>query len=72
MAMIMFWAIPVALFGTSDLVYLTNEVHFFGFILSMPPVTDGVIRGLLPSVMLAIIMALLPVVLRCNTLCGSR
>src|SRR5438552_6556121 len=56
--MIIFWAIPVAFVGTiSNINYLTNRVHFLKFIQSIPPVILGVITGLLPSIMLAVLMA---------------
>ena len=63
--MIIFWAIPVAFVGTiSNINYLTDKVHFLKFILDIPPAILGIVTGLLPSVMLAILMALLPIVLR--------
>jgi calcium permeable stress-gated cation channel len=68
-ALIIFWAIPVAIVGSiSNINYLTNKVHFLSFILNCPPVILGLITGLLPSIMLAVLMALLPIILRCMSL----
>ena len=65
-ALIIFWAIPVAVVGSiSNINYLTNKVGFLKFILDIPPVILGIVTGYLPSVMLAILMALLPIILRC-------
>lgn len=64
-ALIIFWAIPVAIVGTiSNINYLTERVPFLSFIDNIPPVILGVVTGLLPVVLLAILMALLPVILR--------
>ena len=64
-AMIIFWAIPVAVCGTiSNINYLTDKVKFLSFINSIPPVILGVVTGLLPVVMLAILMALVPIFCR--------
>jgi calcium permeable stress-gated cation channel len=63
--MIIFWAIPVAFVGSiSNINYLTDKVHFLHFILDIPPAILGIVTGLLPSVMLAVLMALLPIILR--------
>ena len=64
-ALIVFWAIPVAFVGVlSNLTYLTNKVTFLRFIYNLPTVLLGLITGLLPTVLLAVLMALLPIVLR--------
>ena len=64
-ALIVFWSIPVAVVGLiSNLTYLTDKVHFLKFILKMPHALLGIVTGLLPSVMLAVLMALLPPILR--------
>ncbi|EER24217.1 hypothetical protein D8B26_002414 [Coccidioides posadasii str. Silveira] len=64
-ALIIFWAIPVAVVGAiSNINFLTNKVPFLAFIKDCPPVILGVITALLPSILLAVLMALLPIVLR--------
>lgn len=64
-ALIVFWAIPVALVGTiSNVNYLTNEVEFLRFINDIPPVILGVVTGLLPVILLAVLIALVPIILR--------
>ncbi|KAK9434064.1 hypothetical protein V1505DRAFT_361229 [Lipomyces doorenjongii] len=63
--LIIFWAIPVAVVGAiSNITYLTDKVHFLSFILNMPPVLYGLVTALLPTIMLAALMAVLPVILR--------
>lgn len=64
-ALIIFWAIPVAFVGTlSNITYLTNKVHFLRFILKCPSALLGLITSYLPTIMLAVLMALLPIILR--------
>ncbi|EXJ83030.1 hypothetical protein A1O3_06847 [Capronia epimyces CBS 606.96] len=60
--MILFWTIPVAVVGAiSNINYLTNKVHFLSFINDIPKVILGVVTGLLPVVLLAVLMALVPI-----------
>ncbi|KAI9813698.1 MAG: hypothetical protein M1832_006126 [Thelocarpon impressellum] len=64
-ALIVFWAIPVAVVGAiSNINYLTTKLPWLGFINDIPPVILGVVTGLLPVVALAVLMALLPIILR--------
>ncbi|KAL1956143.1 hypothetical protein VTO42DRAFT_7578 [Malbranchea cinnamomea] len=64
-ALIIFWSVPSALVGTiSNVSYLTNLVPFLKFIDKLPRIIKGVISGLLPTVALALLMALVPVILR--------
>ncbi|PGG96886.1 hypothetical protein AJ79_09410 [Helicocarpus griseus UAMH5409] len=64
-ALIIFWAIPVAVVGAiSNINYLTEKVPFLRFINDCPPVILGLITALLPAVLLAVLMAVLPIVLR--------
>jgi signal recognition particle receptor subunit alpha len=68
-ALIIFWAIPVALVGIiSNVNYLTENVPFLAWIDSIPQVILGVVTGLLPVVLLAVLMALVPVICRCKLL----
>lgn len=65
-ALVIFWAIPVAVVGSiSNINYLQEKVPFLSFISDCPPVILGVITALLPAVLLAVLMALLPIILRC-------
>ncbi|PMD30027.1 DUF221-domain-containing protein [Hyaloscypha variabilis F] len=63
--MIIFWAIPVAIISAiSNINYLTQQVTFLSFINNIPKVILGMVTGLLPSVLLAVLMALVPIVCR--------
>ncbi|CAG8981929.1 hypothetical protein HYALB_00013820 [Hymenoscyphus albidus] len=64
-AMILFWSFPVAVVGAiSNINYLVDRVPFLSFIEKIPRVVLGVVTGLLPSLMLSILMALVPIVCR--------
>ncbi|KAL2886756.1 Duf221 domain-containing protein [Ceratocystis lukuohia] len=64
-AMIIFWAIPVAFVSSfSQITYLMNRYSWLSFLDSVPSVVMGFITGLLPSVALAILMSLVPVIIR--------
>ncbi|KAK1825900.1 hypothetical protein QBC39DRAFT_399983 [Podospora conica] len=63
--LILFWGIPVAFVGIlSNVNRLTENVPFLSFINDIPDEVLGVITGLLPVVLLAILVALVPKVLR--------
>lgn len=70
--LVVFWSVPVAIVGLiSNINYLTEKVHFLRFINHIPKSILGVITGFLPTVMLAVLMALLPIILRlCARLSG--
>ncbi|KAK4228816.1 hypothetical protein QBC38DRAFT_473985 [Podospora fimiseda] len=72
-AMIIFWAIPVAFVGTiSNIEYLKNEFSWLSWLDKIPTVIMGFISGLLPSVLLAVLMSLVPIVMRlCAKLAGE-
>jgi calcium permeable stress-gated cation channel len=64
-ALILFWSIPVALVGIiSNVNYLTENVSFLAWIDDIPSVILGVVTGLLPTVLLAALMALVPIICR--------
>lgn len=66
-ALIIFWAIPTAVVGAiSNIDNLTNMVPFLKFIEHVPPWIKGVITGLLPSVLMAVLMAMVPIFFRCE------
>lgn len=63
--MILFWAIPTAVVGAiSNIDSLISILPFLSFINDMPSWIKGVITGLLPTVMMSILMALVPIILR--------
>lgn len=62
---IVFWSLPVAIIGgLSNINWLATEISWLNWILDIPDVILGVVTGLLPSVALALLMALLPPFLR--------
>lgn len=64
-ALIVFWAIPVAFVGAiSKVDRLIELVPALAFIRNLPGFLFGLITGLLPVVLLAVLMALLPIILR--------
>ncbi|KAK4647167.1 phosphate metabolism protein 7 [Podospora bellae-mahoneyi] len=72
-ALIIFWAIPVAVVGAiSNINYLATEYSWLSWLTDIPKVILGVITGLLPSVALAILMSLVPIIMRlCAKLSGE-
>lgn len=63
--MIIFFAVPVAFVGLiSNINYLAERFSWLSWILDIPQVILGVVTGLLPSVMLAVLMALVPIFCR--------
>lgn len=72
-AMIVFWAIPTAAVGAiSNIDALTEKVHFLRFILDVPSWIRGVITGLLPVVLMSILIALVPIILRLMAKLGGE
>ena len=71
-ALIIFWAIPVAFVGAvSNIKALASgeegqpaPLPWLSFINEIPPIILGLVQGLLPSILLAVLMALLPIILR--------
>jgi len=67
-ALIIFWSIPVAVVGIiTNVNYLTTNVPFLAWIDSIPPVILGVVTGLLPTILLVLLMALVPIICRCTS-----
>ena len=63
--LVVFYSIPNAIVGTvSNLTYLTNLLPWLRWIYNLPSQLVGIITGLLPSIILAIWMSLLPFILR--------
>ncbi|KAI5950813.1 hypothetical protein KGF54_003887 [Candida jiufengensis] len=64
-ALIIFWAIPVAFVGViSNFTYLTNKLPWLAWIERMPSQILGIVTGILPTAMLSILMLLLPMFIR--------
>lgn len=65
LALIVFWAIPVAFVGIVSNVYaVCSAAKWLAWICNIGPVAIGIISGVLPPVLLAVLMMLLPIVLR--------
>jgi calcium permeable stress-gated cation channel len=63
-ALIIFWAIPVAVVGIISNISYLETLSFLTWLQKIPSVIMGVVTGLLPSVALSILMSLVPVVMR--------
>ncbi|KAG8679097.1 hypothetical protein FRC08_017225, partial [Ceratobasidium sp. 394] len=64
-ALIVFWSIPVAFVGiVSNVSQLCVQFKWLHWLCTLPSVIVGIISGVLPPVALAILMMLLPIVLR--------
>lgn len=63
--LIFVWAIPVGFIGTlSNLSNLCERVHWLGWVCEVPNFARALIEGVLPPLLLAIMFALLPSILR--------
>ncbi|KAF5389675.1 hypothetical protein D9757_006040 [Collybiopsis confluens] len=64
-ALIIFWAIPVAFIGTiSNIQTVCTTEKWLAWLCTLPKPVIGIISGILPPVLLAVLMMLLPIVLR--------
>ena len=64
-ALVIGWAFPVAVVGlVSQIDYLTETIPWLRWIEKLPNSVLGLIQGVLPPLGLAILMALLPIILR--------
>lgn len=72
-ALIVFWAVPVAVVGIiSNISYLESKFSWLSWLSDIPSVIFGVVQSLLPSVALSILMSLVPVIMRlCAKLAGE-
>ncbi|CAK7224992.1 phosphate metabolism protein 7 [Sporothrix curviconia] len=71
-ALIIFWAIPVAVVGVISNVSYLESLSFLTWLKKVPTIIMGFITGLLPSVALSILMSLVPVIMRlCARLAGE-
>ncbi|KAL8733580.1 MAG: hypothetical protein Q9166_001988 [cf. Caloplaca sp. 2 TL-2023] len=63
--LIVFWSIPVGFVGIlSNIKSLIALAPWLSWLNKIPPVIFGLVQGLLPAVLLLVLMALLPVILR--------
>ncbi|EGV60586.1 hypothetical protein PSN45_001647 [Yamadazyma tenuis] len=66
-AVIILWAVPVAFVGViSNITYLTNKLPWLRWILKLKKKLLGIITGLLPTILLKVLFAVLPVFIRAN------
>ncbi len=63
-ALIVFWAIPVAFVGLVSNIQYLMTYSWLQWLDKIPTAIMGVISGLLPSVLLAILMSLVPIIMR--------
>ncbi|KAG5362186.1 hypothetical protein CJU90_4880 [Yarrowia sp. C11] len=64
-ALVILWAIPVAVVGSfSNIKSLTGLVPFLGFLNNLPSQLQGLVSGLLPTILMAVLMMLLPIIIR--------
>ncbi|KAK2613904.1 hypothetical protein N8I77_000775 [Diaporthe amygdali] len=71
-AMIIFWAIPVGVVGIISNIQYLESLSFLTWLKDIPDIIMGVVTGLLPSVALAILMSLVPIIMRlCAKLSGE-
>lgn len=64
-AIIIFWAIPVAIIGTiSNVSYLADKVHFLHWIQDLPPVVLGLLTGLVPPFLVSWLVSYVPKLFR--------
>ncbi|KAH7872085.1 uncharacterized protein C8R40DRAFT_1255595 [Lentinula edodes] len=64
-ALIVFWALPVAFIGTiSNIQSVCQKEKWLAWLCSLPSPVVGIIQGILPPVLLAVLMMLLPIFLR--------
>jgi hypothetical protein len=63
--LIVFWTIPIGIIGTiSSIDYLTDQFPFLTFIKQLPKPALGVIKGLLPQLLLSTVTSLVPTIVR--------
>jgi len=63
-ALIIFWAIPVAIVGTISAAVANCTIKELAWLCGLPGTVKGLIQGVLPAVLLAVLNMLLPIILR--------
>lgn len=67
--LIVFWSVPVGLVGSlADIENLAQNFPPLGFVNKLPSSTKGAISGLLPTILISAILALVPIICRCKLL----
>jgi hypothetical protein len=67
--MVIFWSIPAALIGIiSNVKFLSDKVFFLHWLPRLPSEVLGIIEGLVPAVALSMLMATVPIIMRCKIL----
>lgn len=70
--LVILWAFPVAFVGMiSNITYLTDKIHWLNFIYKLPYQLLGLITSLAPTVALAVLMMLLPKIIRAMAIIGG-
>lgn len=63
--LVIFWTIPVAAVGSiSNIKSLEEKLPWLSFLEKIPKVIYGVVSGFLPTILLAVLMAVLPIFIR--------
>jgi hypothetical protein len=71
-ALIVFWAIPVAVVSAIAQVSFLKTLPFLTWLDAVPDAIMGVITGLLPAIAMAVLMSLVPIIMRlCARLAGE-
>lgn len=74
-ALVIFWAIPVAFVGflsNIDNLIAMPGLGWLSFLNNMPEIIKGTVTALLPTILLAVLMMLLPIILRkCAKIAGA-
>ncbi|TRX99002.1 hypothetical protein FHL15_000344 [Xylaria flabelliformis] len=71
-ALIIFWAIPVAVVGAISNISYLEDIFFLTWIKLIPKIVLGLVQGLLPSVLMSVLLSLVPIVMRlCAKLSGE-
>jgi hypothetical protein len=64
-ALVIFWAVPVAFVGAlSNIKSLMDKLPWLSFLNNLPDVIFGLVSSLLPTILLAVLMMLLPIFIR--------
>jgi len=65
--LILFWSIPVGLVGAlTDIESLADSIPILSFVKDLPQPVLGVITGLLPTLLISALLALVPMICRCE------
>lgn len=72
LGLIIFWAFPTAVIGAiSNIDVASHKYHWLHWINHIPPAVHGFIIGLLPSLLLTLLLALVPIILRYFAIFGG-